>query len=210
MAISTLSKLSVPTDGAGSNQTLLMPKLQYRFRVFLNNFGVTNGDVLELTKEVIDVTRPTVSFEQITLDAYNSRVYLAGKHTWEPITLNLRDDASQNVQRLVGEQMQKQYDFYEQASARSGIDYKFNMKIEILDGGNGEFNPNELETFHLAGVYIENANYNNLAYSAGAEPATVTLSLRYDNAIQFYQGERVGIGSALGRITDSAVSTGGG
>ena len=41
----------------------------------------------------------------------------AGKHTWEPTTLNLREDVNNNVQKLVGEQLQKQFDFHEQPSA---------------------------------------------------------------------------------------------
>ena len=96
MSISTLSKLTVPLDtsSSASNQGLLMPKLQYRFRVTLENFGVAGTPTSELTKQVVDVTRPNVSFEQITVDVYNSRVFLAGKHTWEPITLNLREDVS--------------------------------------------------------------------------------------------------------------------
>ena len=161
MAISTLSKITVPLDSSASasNQGLLMPKLQYRFRVSLENFGVSTPTT-ELTKQVVDVTRPNVSFEQITVDVYNSRVYLAGKHTWEPITLNLREDVSNNVQKLVGEQLQKQFDFFEQSSAASGSDYKFVTRIEILDGGNGVNVASVLETFELYGCYLESANYN--------------------------------------------------
>ena len=103
MAISSLSKITVPlaSDASNSTQGLLMPKLQYRFRVSLENFGVSAGEVTELTKQVQDVTRPNVSFETMTVDVYNSRVYLAGKHTWEAITLTLRDDATGAVQKLV-------------------------------------------------------------------------------------------------------------
>ena len=131
MAISTLSKLTVPLDSnaSASNQGLLMPKLQYRFRVFLEGFGVSTPTT-ELTKQVQDVTRPNLSFENMTLDVYNSKVYYAGKHTWEAITLTLRDDVSNNVQKLVGEQLQKQFDFFEQSSAASGTDYKFVTRIE--------------------------------------------------------------------------------
>ena len=43
----------------------------------------------------------------------------------EPTTINVRDDASGSVAKLVGEQLQKQLDFMEQSSASSGIDYKF-------------------------------------------------------------------------------------
>jgi hypothetical protein len=207
MAISTLSKITVPlaSGDSASNQGLLMPKLQYRFRVSLENFGVSTPTT-ELTKQVIDVSRPNVSFEQMTLDVYNSRVYLAGKHTWEPISLNLREDVNNNVQKLVGEQLQKQFDFFEQSSAASGLDYKFVTRIEILDGGNGIHTPNILDTFELYGCYLESANYNTLNYATN-EPVTVSLSIRYDNAIQ--TPADTGIGTAVGRTLNTAVTGGG-
>jgi hypothetical protein len=207
MSISTLSKLTVPlaSNASAGNQGLLMPKLQYRFRVSLENFGVSTPTT-ELTKQVMDVTRPNVSFENITLDVYNSKVYLAGKHTWEAITLQLREDVNNNVQKLVGEQLQKQFDFYEQSAAASGSDYKFVTRIEILDGGNGANAANILETFELYGCFIETANYNTLAYETNL-PVTVSLTIRYDNAIQTPQG--TGIGTAVGR-TINTLATGGG
>ena len=207
MAISTLSKFTVPlaNDQSAQSQGLLMPKLQYRFRVILENFGVSTPRS-ELTKQVVDVTRPDLSFDQITLDVYNSRVYMAGKHTWNPITLNLRDDVNNAVSKLVGEQVQKQFDFFEQASAASGIDYKFTARTEVLDGGQGASEPTVLETFELYGAYVESVNYNTLAYNT-SDPATISLSIRYDNAIQTPQG--TGIGSAVTR-TLGTLATGGG
>ena len=207
MAISTLSKFTVPlaNDQSSASQGLLMPKLQYRFRVVLENFGVSTPRS-ELTKQVMDVTRPNLTFDDITLDVYNSKIYLPGKHTWEAITINLRDDVNNSVSKLVGEQVQKQFDFFEQASAASGIDYKFTTRIEMLDGGNGATAPGILETWELYGSYVQSVNYNSLAY-ATSEPATITLSVKYDNAIQTPQG--TGIGSAVTR-TIGTLSTGGG
>ena len=207
MAISTLSKFTVPlaNDQSSSSQGLLMPKLQYRFRCILENFGVTTPRS-ELTKQVMDITRPNLTFDQVTLEVYNSRVYMAGKHTWDPITITLRDDVNNAVTKLVGEQIQKQFDFFEQASAAAGIDYKFTARIEMLDGGNGSSAPNVLETFELYGAYVENVNYNTLAY-ATSEPVTITMSMRYDNCIQTPQG--TGIGTAVTR-TIGTLATGGG
>ena len=197
MAISTLTKFTVPLASSQSSatQSMLMPKLQYRFRVTLQNFGITTPTT-ELTKQVMDITRPTVNFEEIEVPVYNSRVYLAGRQSWEPITLNLREDVNGNVQKLVGEQVQKQFDYFEQSSAASGVDYKFTTVIEILDGGNGANTPNVLETFELYGCFIQNANYNNLSYTENA-PVSITLAIRFDNAIQTPQG--VGIGAVVGR-----------
>ena len=207
MAISTLSKFTVPlaNDQSSASQGLLMPKLQYRFRAILENFGVSTPRS-ELTKQVIDVSRPNLTFDNVTLDVYNSKVYMAGKHTWDPITINLRDDVNNSVTKLVGEHVQKQFDFFEQASAASGIDYKFTTRIEVLDGGNGASTPGVLETFELYGAYIESVNYNTLAYGT-SDPVTITSNIRYDNAIQTPQG--TGIGTAVTR-TVSTLATGGG
>jgi hypothetical protein len=206
MSISTLSKLSVPlaSDQSASSQGLLMPKLQYRFRVSLEGFGVS-GSTTELTKQVIDVTRPNVSFEDIEIAVYNSKVRLAGRHTWENITLNVRDDATGQVSKLVGEQLQKQFDFYEQASAASGIDYKFTTRIEVLDGGNGVSTPNVLETWEVYGCYLQSANYNSLNYATN-DPVTITLAIRYDNAVQSPNG--TGVGTFVGRSIGTLVTGG--
>lgn len=207
MAISTLSKFTVPlaSDQSASSQGLLMPKLKYRFRVSLENFGVSTPTTV-ITKQVVDVTRPNLSFENIMLDVYNSKVHIAGKHTWQDITLNLRDDVTGEVTKLVGEQLQKQFDFFEQSSAASGIDYKFTTRVEVLDGGNGANAPTVLETWECYGCYVLTANYGNLAYGENAA-ATIALTIKYDNAIQTPQG--TGIGTVVGR-TVGVLTTGGG
>jgi hypothetical protein len=68
MATSSLTKMTVPlaSDQSNSNQGLLMPKLKYRFRVSFQNFGVSSP-VTELTKQVVDFTRPNVTFDNIDL-----------------------------------------------------------------------------------------------------------------------------------------------
>ena len=206
MPITTLQNISVPTEGAGSNSSLLMPKLQYRFRVLLDNFGTTGGPdgTREISRQVVDVSRPNVSFEQMTIDAYNSRTYLAGKHTWEPITLTLREDANNNVQKVVGQQLQRQFDFFEQSSAVSSGTYKFQTRIEVLDGGNGANGAAVIDRFQLVGCYIESANYNTLAYATN-EAVTTSLTIRYDNAIQFGADESFeGIGEATARAVAAA------
>ena len=207
MSVATLSKFTVPlaSDQSASNQGLLMPKLQYRFRLVLENFGVSTPRT-EITKQVIDVTRPSLTFDETILDVYNSRVYLAGKHTWDPLTLTIRDDVNNSVTRLCGEQIQKQFDFFEQSSASSGTDYKFTGRIEMLDGGNGANAVTVLETWELYGAYVQNINYNTMAY-ATSDPATITLSVRYDNAIQAPRG--TGVGTAVARTLGTLVTGGG-
>lgn len=198
-ASQSLFNMAVASDNAGGNQGLLMPKLQFRFRVNFLNFGIGSTSGMSLTKQVIDCSRPNVTFQEITLPVYNSTLYLAGKHQWQPISVNIRDDASGSVARAVGQQMQKQMDFVEQASAATGQDYKFQTNIEILDGGNGTSVPQVLETWELYGCFLASVNYNTLNYATN-DAVTMALSIRYDNAIQAPLG--AGVGSPISRLTD--------
>jgi hypothetical protein len=204
MSVSSLTKFTVPlgSDQSADAQGLLMPKLKFRFRAFFENFGISTPRT-ELTKQVIDITRPSVSFEEIPIEIYNSRAYLMGKHTWEPTSVNLRDDVNGSVTKLVGEQIQKQFDFMEQSSASSGIDYKFITRYEVLDGGNGASTPNVLESWEMYGCFIQNVNYNDMNYASN-EPATITLAIRYDNAVQTPLGS--GVGTEIARTLGTVVT----
>lgn len=206
MSISTLSKLSVPlaSDQSASSQGLLMPKLSYRFRISFENFGVSTPTT-NLTKQVVEAKRPELTFDSIELPVYNSRVYMAGKHKWNPITVKLRDDATGEVQKLVGEQLQKQFDFFEQSSAAAGIDYKFTTRLEMLDGGNGANVPTVLETWEMYGCFLTTASYGTVNYGSN-DAVTIDLTIQYDNAIQSPQG--TGVGTAVGRALGT-LATGG-
>ncbi len=213
MAVSSLSRMTVPlaSDQSASTQGVLMPKLKYRFRVLFENFGAANNaaPVTELTKQVIDFTRPSVDFAQIDIPIYNSTIKMAGKHTWADVTCNLRDDAGANVQKLVGEQLQKQLDFMEMASASAGIDYKFITKFEVLDGGNGAVEPVVLESWELYGCYLKGVNYGDANYGS-SEAMTIALSITFDNANQITGGGVGTAGTLVGRAGDVAtgVTTG--
>ena len=204
MAVASLTRMTVPlaSDQSASNQGLLMPKLSYRFRVIFENFGVSTPRT-ELTKQVIDFKRPTATFDDIVIPIYNSELKLAGKYHWSEVTCNLRDDASGAVSRLVGEQLQKQMDFLEMASAASGIDYKFTTRYEVLDGGNGAATPIVLETWELYGCYLKSADYGTTSY-ADSKPMQIALGIVYDNANQVPNG--TGVGSTIARTVNDVVT----
>ena len=204
MAVSSLTRMTVPlaSDQSSSTQGLLMPKLKYRFRVIFEGLGVSTPRT-ELTKQVIDFARPEVTFEEILVPIYNSTLKLAGKHSWTDITVNLRDDAGGNVQKRVGEQLQKQLDFMEQASAAAGIDYKLTTRCEVLDGGNGTSTPVVLETWEIYGCYLKGVNYNDLNYGT-SEAVTITMTMAFDNAVQTPIGS--GVGASIGRTVGDVIT----
>jgi hypothetical protein len=192
MAVASLSKFTVPTglpsDSTSNTTGLLMPKLKYRFRATFTSFGAQSGttpSVTELTRQVQDIKRPNVNFNPVTIDVYNSKVFLMGKPEWQETTVTLRDDVTGAVSKLVGQQIQKQFDFMEQASAPSGINYKFRLTFDMLDGGNGNIAPVVLESWDLEGCFLSQVDYGDMAYNS-SDPALITLNVKFDNATQTY------------------------
>ena len=172
--VETLSKFGVPINGARNG--LFMPKIKHRFRVRVINFGPIAGG-LELTQQVVTVDRPNVTFTGQTVHSYNSIMHFAGKAEWQTINLTVRDDITNSVSKLVGHQVQKQMNFFEQTSVAAGINYKFTSIIEIMDGGNEEV----FEQWTLEGCFLETINYNNLDYSS-SDAVDIQMTVRFDNA----------------------------
>jgi hypothetical protein len=171
--MAVLTTLGVP-DNAG-NTTTIMPKLQYRFRVTFEGDGFSSTP----TRNVISTSRPGLTHEQIPVDAYNSRIYLAGKHTWEPVSIVLRDDIDGVTLKELNAQLNRQVDHANQSSVRAGAGYKFTTRLETLDGQNPT--PGVLDTFELSGCYITNIQYGDMAY-ATSDQVQVTVQIQYDNA----------------------------
>ena len=172
----TLSKFGVPL--AGERLGILHPKQSYRFRVLFSNFGNLGGTMKDLTQNVVKVSRPQLSdVSKVDLHSYNSRAQIAGKHLWGDITLSLRDDITSASAKHVGAQMQKQFNFFEQTSAVAGVNYKFKMEIQELDGTDGD----PLEIWVCEGCFLTQVNYNEHDYGSSDE-MLIDLTIAIDNA----------------------------
>lgn len=173
--MSNLSKFGVPLDGAKLG--ILQPKLKYRFRVLFEGFGV-NENLRELTAQVMNVGRPSITYSQIDVHSYNSIAYAMGKHEWQTIDLSVRDDINNSVSSAVGAQVQKQLNHFEQTGPVSGTNYKFGMEIHTLDGTNGE----ALEVWDLEGCFLTSVQNQDFNYEESAGMMSITMTIRYDNA----------------------------
>jgi hypothetical protein len=176
--MSTLQNFGVPLGSGAGRGGILQPKPKHRFRVRVINFGPISGG-LELTQQVVSVSRPSISYSAVEVHSYHSIAYYAGKHNWDAVELTVRDDVTNSVARLVGHQSQKQLNHFQQTNSLAGSNYKFEMYIETLDGGDDTV----LERWELEGCFLENINYDGFDYST-AEPMTISMSIRYDNATQ--------------------------
>jgi len=200
--MAVITNFGVPT---GSTEgTTLMPKLQYRFRVTFTRLGNSvNSDVV--IQNVISVSRPSLTHEEVVVDSYNSKMYLAGKHTWETLTLTMRDDMTSEVIKQLGGQLNRQVDHADQASATAGSSYKFEMKIETLDGGNGKSVVTPFDVWELKGCYLQNVAYGDLNY-ATSDMVQVTATIRYDHAEHTIGGNDVLSSGFRGTADDGATT----
>jgi hypothetical protein len=170
-----LDKFGVPIDGV--KQGMLQPKLAYRFRVVFQNFG-TNNYLRELTANVQSVDRPKINYAPIAVHSYNSIAYVSGKHEWQTINLEVRDDITNAVTSAVHSQVQKQLNHLEQIGPVAGTNYKFSMQIHTLDGTTAE----ELESWQLDGCFLTDVDEGAYNYESGTEFMRITMTIRYDNA----------------------------
>ncbi len=127
----------------------------------------------------MNITKPQLTQDEVQIDSYNSRAWVAGKHTWNPVTLSVRDDITNSVSKLVGFQMQKQVNHFEQTAPAAGQNYKFTLFIESMDGGNVVVQ----EQWVLEGCWLQDVNYDSLDYTT-SEVQLITMSVRFDNATQ--------------------------
>jgi hypothetical protein len=193
--IATLSNFGIPGAGAG----ILHPRLKNKFRITFRNMGqlIPGTNSRDLTMQTTTLTLPNLSFEEVALHRYNSVAYVAGKHTWEPISLTVEDDITglaatvvknqlETQQRLIGADLDGRW----LNTAATGSDYKFGVVIDQLDGDEGV-----VQSWILEGSYISSADFGDRDYSA-SEAATITMNIRYDHARHIESG--AGYGTALG------------
>jgi len=190
----TLSQMGIPGAGFG----ILHPKQKHRWQVTFVGLArlVPSASSRELTRQATTITRPNLSFEEVPIHRYNSVAYIAGKHTWDPVSLTMEDDITglasaaiqgqlETQQRLIGGDLPGDW----LNAGATGSDYKFGTILQQLDGNEGV-----VEEWRLEGCFIVSADYGDLDYSA-SDAATITLSIRYDHARQELSG--AGYGTAL-------------
>lgn len=195
--MATLSQVGI----AGVGNGVLQPKAKNRWRVIFNGLGGSSGASSstpnDLSLQVITASRPSLSFEEIQLDRYNSRVYVMGKHTFEPATLTVEDDITNRATHAIQSQLEMQQRLIGASgpwlnAAPTAFSYKFAMQLEMLDG-----NEAVVEQWIYEGASIQAVNWGDVDYSTG-EKVTIDLTIRFDHARQILQSTVTG--SAIGGI----------
>lgn len=187
-----ITDIGIPEVGNG----ILQPKQKHKWRATFSNMG-GGVDAQPLSMQVITATRPVLNFDEVELNRYNSRAWIAGKHTFEPMTITLEDDISGTASQVIQDQIQGQQFLIGAegqflASRGEGSLYKFITTIDLLDG-----NDVVVEEWIYEGCWIQNVDYTDLDMSA-SEAVQITMTVRYDHARQLIGGYDQGEGVATG------------
>ena len=158
---STITKFGVPLGDDSGRGGQVQPKYTWRFRVRFINFGPINGGA-DLTQLVETVGRPHFSQSRVSVPAYNSVSYFTERGEWQPIDMTLKDDVSNLAQ----------------TAFEAGINYKFTMYIDTLQGDNDTV----LDSWFLEGCFITDFNENGFSYVEGNSYMKINLTISYDNA----------------------------
>jgi len=150
--------------------TAFEPKLQNRFIMLID------GIPSYLIKKT---QRPTIQFNNITLDHINTKRKIKGKGTWNPITMDLYDPVTPSGAQAVMEWVRLSH---ESVTGRDGYSdfYKKELTIQTL-GPVGDV----VEEWKLKGAYCSQANFGDMDWSSDT-PANISLTIEMDYAILNY------------------------
>jgi hypothetical protein len=193
--MATLSQMGIPGGGFG----VLQPKLKHKWMVTFVGLSrlVPGASARDITRQAVNLSLPNLTFEEVTMHRYNSVSYVAGKHSWDAMSLTIEDDISglaasavngqlETQQRLIGGILPGQW----LNSAPTGSDYKFGTIFRGLDGNEGI-----VETWRLEGCWIMSVDRGDRDYS-DSTAATISMQIRFDHARHEVTGQ--GYGTALG------------
>ena len=193
--MATVSQIGIPAAGFG----FLQPKMKNKWQVTFTGLAalVSSANSRDLTRQAINVDRPNLDFEELPIHRYNSTAYVAGKYTWDPLSLVVEDDMTglasaalqgqaETQQRLIGGDLPGNW----LNTAATGSDYKFGLTLQLLDGNEGV-----IEEWLYEGCWFKNIKFNTMAYES-SDIMTIDLTLRFDHARQILTGQ--GYGTALG------------
>jgi len=197
--MATLSQVGI----AGVGNGVLHPKHKNRWRVIFSGLGgvlgASTGVPNDLSLQVITATRPSLSYEEVQLDRYNSRVYVAGKHTFEPCTMTVEDDVTNRATNAIQTQLEMQQRLIGATGPwlntdATAMQYKFAMNLEMLDG-----NETMVEAWVYEGCYLQSVEWGEVDYSTG-EKMTINMTVRFDHARQILVSAVTG--SAIGGLSN--------
>jgi len=181
--MSTINNIGIP---GVREMGIMQPKLKHKWRVTFASLG-GEVDAKPVGAQAVQVERPKLSYDEVELNRYNSKAWVAGKYTFEPVTITIEDDISGTATQVISAQQDLQQFLigaegaYLQ-SAPEGALYKFVCTMQNLDGSN-----QVVESWVLEGCWLQNVDWGDLDYTA-SDAIQITMTIRFDHARQIVHG----------------------
>lgn len=191
--MASISEAGIYGVGTG----ILHPKHRNRWNVIFVGLGRNTGNPIDLSMQTKSLNLPSVQFEEVKLDRYNSVAYVAGKHTFDPLNLSVEDDVTNRATTAIRTQFEAQQRLIGASgpwlnTEATASTYKFKLLINSLDG-----NETILETWVCQGCWFSANNWGEIDYADGTQ-RVMQLTIRYDHAYQL--ADINDLGTALGGI----------
>jgi hypothetical protein len=120
--------------------------------------------------------RPQATFDETVIDYINTKRYVSGKMTWNPIQITTHDPISPSASQKIMDWVRINY---EPQTGRMGYAsfYKKNISLKLLDPQG-----TVVQLWDIIGAWPQDINFGDLDY-ASSDNAEVSFTLRFDNAI---------------------------
>ena len=124
-------------------------------------------------------TRPNISIEETPIPFINHTRYIAGKSTFETLSVTMHDPIAPSGAQQVMEWVRTHF---ESVSGRAGYAdfYKRDIQLKMLDPIG-----TVVELWDIKGAFLTAADFGSLAYDAN-DPAEISLTIQYDNCVLQY------------------------
>ena len=124
-------------------------------------------------------SRPNVSIEEIEIPYINHKRYVAGKASFETLSVTLHDPIAPSGAQQVMEWVRTHF---ESVSGRAGYAdfYKRDIQLKMLDPIG-----TVVELWDIKGGFLTAADFGSLDYGT-SEPTEISLTIRFDNCVLQY------------------------
>lgn len=120
--------------------------------------------------------RPQLTFDEVVIDYVNTKRYVSGKQTWNPIAITTHDPIAPSASQKIMDWVRINY---EPLTGRMGYAsyYKKNISLKLLDPQG-----TVVQLWDIIGAWPQDVNFGDLDY-ASSDNAEISFTLRFDNAV---------------------------
>ena len=124
-------------------------------------------------------TRPNISIEEVEIPYLNHKRYIAGKSSFETLSVTLHDPIAPSGAQQVMEWIRTHF---ESVSGRAGYAdfYKRDVQLKMLDPIG-----TVVELWDIKGAFLTAADFGSLDYGA-SDPSEISITVRFDNCVLQY------------------------